>query len=410
MMKSAVVLCLVLAVAFGTVYFQETFDEGWEDRWVVPDTLSNGKGGEWDITTSDWYGDESRDEGLATTQDARFYAISAKLTDEAFSNEDKELVIQYSVKFPQKIDCGGGYVKLLPSSLDQSTFSGESDYSIMFGPDICGSTRRTHVIFNYNGDNHLRTEDIRCESDQLTHVYTLIVRPDNSYEVRIDGEIKESGSLESDFDMLPPKMIPDPDVTKPDDWVDDAMMEDPDAVKPDDWVDEKKIVDPDAVKPEDWDDELDGEWEAPLINNVDYKGPWSPGLIENPDYIGEWEQPMIENPDYEADPNLYRYTDLQYFGIELWQVKSGTLFDNIIITDDIAEAEAFMAETYELSKDREKEMFEEAEAVKQAERDAAKAKVEQAKAEEDDSEEDLFENLFDEDDEEEADDWTHDEL
>ena len=34
-----------------------------------------------------------------------------------------------------------------------------------------------------------------AESDRLTHVYTLIVKPDQTYEVRIDGSKKESGSL-----------------------------------------------------------------------------------------------------------------------------------------------------------------------------------------------------------------------
>jgi calreticulin len=49
--------------------------------------------------------------GIQTSQDAKFYGISAKF-DEAFSNKDKDLVIQFSVKHEQTIDCGGGYVKV----------------------------------------------------------------------------------------------------------------------------------------------------------------------------------------------------------------------------------------------------------------------------------------------------------
>jgi len=37
-------------------------------------------------------------------------------------------------------------------------------------------------------------------------------------------------------------------------------------------------------------------------------------------------------------------------------VKSGTIFDNIIVTDDVAEAEAFAKETFEATKDGEKKM------------------------------------------------------
>lgn len=51
-------------------------------------------------------------------------------------------------------------------------------------------------------------------------MYTLIVNPDNTYEVQIDGEKAESGDLESDWDMLPAKKIKDPDAKKPEDWDD----------------------------------------------------------------------------------------------------------------------------------------------------------------------------------------------
>lgn len=69
--------------------------------------------------------------GLQTSQDARFYGLSAKF--DKFSNEGKTLVIQFSVKHEQKIDCGGGYVKVYPSDVDQTGLTGDSPYNIMFG-------------------------------------------------------------------------------------------------------------------------------------------------------------------------------------------------------------------------------------------------------------------------------------
>lgn len=69
--------------------------------------------------------------GLQTSQDARFYGLSARFDE--FSNEGKTLVVQFTVKHEQNIDCGGGYVKLFPSSLDQSDMHGDSPYNIMFG-------------------------------------------------------------------------------------------------------------------------------------------------------------------------------------------------------------------------------------------------------------------------------------
>ena len=49
--------------------------------------------------------------GIQTSQDAKFYGVSAKF-DEPFSNEGKTLVVQFQVKHEQNIDCGGGYVKV----------------------------------------------------------------------------------------------------------------------------------------------------------------------------------------------------------------------------------------------------------------------------------------------------------
>ena len=64
--------------------------------------------------------------GIQTSEDYRFYAISAEYPE--FSNKDKTLVLQFSVKHEQKLDCGGGYVKLLGSDVDQKKFGGDTPY------------------------------------------------------------------------------------------------------------------------------------------------------------------------------------------------------------------------------------------------------------------------------------------
>lgn len=87
--------------------------------------------------------------------------------------------------------------------------------SIMFGPDICGyTTKKVHAILSRNGTNHLIKKDIPCETDQLTHVYTLIIRPDATYSILIDNKEKQRGSIYSDWKILPPKKIKDPNATK----------------------------------------------------------------------------------------------------------------------------------------------------------------------------------------------------
>merc|ERR1712139_3165 len=179
------------------------------------------------------------------------------------------------------------------------------------------------------------------DNDGTSHLYTLIVKPDNTCRVEIDQEKVYEGSITDDWEVLKPKQISDPEDKKPSDWVDEAMMDDPEDKKPDDWVEEKRITDTDAKKPDDWDDEEDGEWEPPMKDNPEYKGDWSVKRISNPNYKGIWKAKDIDNPEYEDDDTVYSYEDFGFIGFDLWQVKGNSIFDNVIITDDKAEADEF---------------------------------------------------------------------
>ena len=64
--------------------------------------------------------------GIQTSEDYRFFAISAEFPE--FSNKDKTLVFQFAVKHEQKLDCGGGYMKLLSDGIDQKKFGGDTPY------------------------------------------------------------------------------------------------------------------------------------------------------------------------------------------------------------------------------------------------------------------------------------------
>ncbi|KAG2626449.1 hypothetical protein PVAP13_3KG354600 [Panicum virgatum] len=396
--ESSFALAALLAVASvaavaGEVFFQEKFEDGWESRWVKSDWKKDeNMAGEWNHTSGKWNGD-AEDKGIQTSEDYRFYAISAEYPE--FSNKGKTLVLQFSVKHEQKLDCGGGYVKLLGGDVDQKKFGGDTPYSIMFGPDICGySTKKVHAILTKDGKNHLIKKDVPCETDQLTHVYTLIIRPDATYSILIDNEEKQTGSVYEHWDILPPKKIKDPE-----------------AKKPEDWDDKEYIPDPEDKKPEDWDDEEDGEWTAPTIPNPEYKGPWKQKKIKNPNYQGKWKAPMIDNPDFKDDPYIYAFDSLKYIGIELWQVKSGTLFDNIIITDDPALAKKFAEDTWGKHKEAEKAAFDEAEKMKEEE-EAAKAGEDDDDLEDEEDDEKVDEDKADSDAEDgkDSDDEKHDEL
>ncbi|KAH7298417.1 hypothetical protein KP509_25G042300 [Ceratopteris richardii] len=360
------------------VFFEETFEDGWESRWVKSDyKKSEGLAGNWLHTAGKWYADPD-DKGIQTYPDSRFYGISAQFPE--LSNKDKTLVIQYSVKIEQKIECGGAYIKLMTGPLNQKKFSRDSPYSVMFGPDICGSsTKKIHAIVSYKGQNYPITKELQCETDQLTHFYTFIIRPDASYSILVDNREREAGTLYTDWDILPPRRIKQVDAKKPADWDDREYIFDPEAGKPEGYdLIPPEIPDSTASKPADWDDAKDGQWSPPLVPNPDYKGPWKGKKVKNPNYKGRWKIPWIDNPEFEDDPDLYVFKSLRYIGIEVWQVKAGSVFDNILLCDDPAYAKKIVEEWFSNNKESEKDAFDTAEKrrLKEEELEAERARKE----------------------------------
>ncbi|CAA2972478.1 Calreticulin [Olea europaea subsp. europaea] len=183
--------------------------------------------------------------------------------------------------------------------------------SIMFGPDICGySTKKIHAILTYTGTNHLIKKEVPCETDQWTHVYTFVIQPDANYSILVDNVEKQSDSLYSDWDLLLPSTIKDPEAKK---VYDDIA---------------KEMPDPDAKK--DWDDEEDGEWTPQLLPTPSTRVHWKPKA----NYKGKWKAPIIDNPDYKDDPDLCVFANLKYEGIGLWQAERAAF-------DEEAERAAF---------------------------------------------------------------------
>jgi len=108
-----------------------------------------------------------------------------------------------------------------------------------------------------------------------------------------------------------------------------------------------------------------------MIDNPEYKGEWSVKRISNPAYKGFWEAKKIANPDVKDDDNLYKFEDFGFIGFDLWQVKGGTIFDNVIVTDDVAEADKF-ADAWKVTHD--------AELAKKKEEDESKKAAEETKS------------------------------
>lgn len=395
------------------VYLAEHFDDeaAFKKKWVKSEAKKQGVDeniakydGKWAIQQP------SRkifkdDLGLVLTTEAKHAAIST-LLQRPFEFKDKPFIVQYEVTMQEGQNCGGAYIKLLSrgtnTRADLRKFYDQTPYTIMFGPDKCGNDNKLHFIFRHKNpktgvieEKHSKKPTQRLDEiykDKDPHLYTLIVRPDNTFSILIDNKEVNSGSLLEDFapPVNPPEEIDDPNDRKPDDWderekiVDPtakkpedwdedapAQIVDPNAVKPDGWLDDEPemIHDPDAKKPEDWDDDMDGEWEAPLIDNPvcasaagcgkwnpptipnpNYKGVWRAPLIKNPNYKGKWKPRRIPNPDYFKDETPFRMTPIHAVGFELWSMSPMLLFDNLIITDDLAVAEEWAQNTFALKR------------------------------------------------------------
>jgi len=121
-----------------------------------------------------------------------------------------------------------------------------------------------------------------------------------------------------------------------------------------------------------------------MKDNEAFKGEWYVKRISNPAYKGNWEAKKIDNPEYEDDNEVYKFADFGFVGFDLWQVKGGSIFDNVIICDDTAEADAFAAKWKALSEHEKAEKAKEDESKKS---DDKKKEDEKAADDDDDDEE-----------------------
>lgn len=204
------------------------------------------------------------DYGLLVGEKAKKHAIVKEL-DELLEIKDNKVVLQFEVRTQKGIECGGAYLKYLrpqETGWRPEEFDNKALYSIMFGPDKCGSTDKVHFIFNHKNpktgkyiEHHLKNAP-SVPFDTLSHVYTAVLRYDNRLLILVDGEVKKKVNLLSyehfDPPVIPPRTVPDPDDKKPEDWDEREKIADPDAKKPDDWDEDApfEIKDDDAVKPE----------------------------------------------------------------------------------------------------------------------------------------------------------------
>lgn len=370
----------ILRVPRSTPLLFESFsDNKWRDTWKISSVQN--VTGKWRVKETSPPQGVSGEKMIFTDKGNSYYGLSRTL-DEPIEIGSKTFIIQYEARFLENVDCAGAYIKLFgQENFSPENLCNETKYVVMFGPDKCADTNKVHFIFRNRDARGVREEKHMKDAptvrqDKLTHLYTLIIRKDYTFEVMIDGVSERNGSLLNDFEpsVIPPKMIDDPEDVKPADWVDEAEIPDPNARKPADWPDNEpeyipdptqltapegwlfdeppEIPDTDLSPPSDWDESVMGPWEPPMIDNPKcddapgcgeyhppmiknekYKGKWEPPMIPNPAYKGPFTPRQIPNPDYSPDvvPQLDPIVGV---GFELWMVDRDVGFGNVYIGND----------------------------------------------------------------------------
>ena len=130
----------------------------------------------------------------------------------------------------------------------QEQVTDKTPYTIMFGPDMCGTEHKYHFIIRYRNpktglysEHQAKKTTESLESyftDKKTHLYTLgkssrhwarrvldfllilVLSSDNSFKMYIDNKLINSGNLLEDMEpaIIPSKEIADETDRKPDDW------------------------------------------------------------------------------------------------------------------------------------------------------------------------------------------------
>ena len=129
----------------------ETFDGEWESRWTYSEAAEyDGRfevRGPFDGMAVGQRGDVS----LVVPESHHKYGLSRELD---FAPRDgRTFVAQFEVRLQKPLECGGAYLKFISapadgSAFDATTLDNETPYSVMFGPDKCGSESKVHFIFN----------------------------------------------------------------------------------------------------------------------------------------------------------------------------------------------------------------------------------------------------------------------
>ena len=108
------------------------------------------------------------------------------------------------------IKCGNGIVKLYGPGFDQETFNEKTRYLLMFGPDKCNSDPKVRFVLQTKNPKtnewsaHELQKAPKAPYDNLTHLYTLVITPQDTYRIKVDNRVAVHIHLLREFSLSNP--------------------------------------------------------------------------------------------------------------------------------------------------------------------------------------------------------------
>ncbi|KFG44551.1 calreticulin family protein [Toxoplasma gondii GAB2-2007-GAL-DOM2] len=316
------------------ILFQDTFQDNPLEKGVWVPSADPKFQGRWSVETRS-AAVIAGEKNLVMQDMRKFHGVARRLSPPIKDTLKEHFVFQYELLQTRPLTCGGGYLKLLDFPEEQSLkeFNHLTDYLVMFGPDICGDSNVVHFILKvYNPvtkewTEHRLDAPPRLIPSPLSNLLTLWIKPDDTFEILIDGSVVRQGSLLKD--MVPP-------------------------LQP-----AKTLL-------------VGHEAEADSRDEAETKKAAASG---------------IPNPAYFKLEHAHRLRNINAVAMELWTVEGGTAFDNLIFAKSIDAARAFAKKTFEMRRVKEEELRRHLDAVHLAWREefaekqrALEAEFEEAKA------------------------------
>jgi len=383
--------CLFLVAGFSKVFYDSfgfpllptcdlLYYENFSDpfvlkRWVVTKHFRNT--GKWAVEQSYPLQSRKGERAIVAKTKEKTHSISTVFPSPIYT-PNETIVIQYEARAQFLYVCASMKLKVfVDPRFDPADMNNDTARILEFGPERCYNHNQT-VLNMFSGDvKHTLKDKIPVPVDEIVHLYTLVLRPNNTFEVLIDMKSMYNGSFIESFvpAFIEPELINDPNDIKPNNWVDEMFIIDESAVKPDDWdenepktipdpkkkripfgwlVDEQTMIpDPNAKKPEEWNEGHLGEWKAPMIKNPKcmraigcgpyqppeipnpkYKGKWTKPLINNPRFIGQWKPKQINNPKYLGPQLPFSIPPIIGIGFDIWGAHHDIMITNVLISNN----------------------------------------------------------------------------